>query len=444
MGERGPFAGGTGVGKNRLLRLTSPMLVAAGWLAAASAGAQVTSDSVPRDRLVPLQEQVQTQMQESRFHLGPFRIMPKLQFLGPSYDSNVFGTSGEDTVSDWTITARAGIGVIVPLGKKVYLRGDILPEYIWYASLTDRRQWGGVYSGSILMFFNRLSFEGDYVSRVTPGYPNSEISAQVLTDSQAAFAKVEVDVTGRISAFAQFAYDEYSFRPLGDEPPPVVGDNLADLDRREGGLRAGMRYKVSPSFDFGVAGEATAAEFPQQPTLADNESTAVLVSVHYDQPRFFVNLSGGYRDGRARNGSSFVPFQTGTGSGYVSYNIIKPLTLDAYGRRGISYSIVDNNPYYLETLGGIAANVSIGSRVTLRGFGEYGTNKYPVLVDGIAREDKLTTYGGGVQISVLRNLSVTASAQNTDYDSNFPGATRSVFRFLSSIVLGDLFGELLR
>lgn len=413
-------------------------VAASAWLACTAASAQVTSDSVPLGRIVPLQTQVQTQMQESKFHLGPFRILPRVQIVGPTYDNNVFGTS-EDAVSDWSVVARAGISVIVPLGKKLYVRGDILPEYIWYSALTENRQWGGLYSGSLYAFFNRLSFQGDYVKRITPSYPNSEISTQVLSDSQAAFVRVEVDVTSRISAFASAAYDEYEYRPLGDAPLPDVGNDLAKLDRREGGVRAGVRYKVSPTFDVGLAGEGTRAEFPQQPTLADNESTAVLASIHYDRPRFYVNLSGGYRDARARNGSSFTPFQTGTGSAYLSYTILRPLSLDAYGRRGVSYAIFENNPYYLETVGGIAANLLIGSRVTLRGFGEYGVNQYPVLVDGIEREDKITTYGGNVRVSVIKNVSVMAGAENRDYESNVPGGTRSYFRFVSSIVLGELF-----
>ena len=82
----------------------------------------MTYDQVPLDRTVPKQEEIENEMQ-SRFRLGPVRLLPQIQLIGPMYDSNALAASGnEPKTSDWSLTASAGLGVLIPLGRKLYLR----------------------------------------------------------------------------------------------------------------------------------------------------------------------------------------------------------------------------------------------------------------------------------------------------------------------------------
>ena len=59
-------------------------LAAVLFICAVSAGAQLNSDTVPTGRTVPLRESVEQQLEESRWHFGPFRVEPalKLENLG--------------------------------------------------------------------------------------------------------------------------------------------------------------------------------------------------------------------------------------------------------------------------------------------------------------------------------------------------------------------------
>jgi hypothetical protein len=409
-------------------------------MAASPALAQLTNDSVPAERTIPRHEEIEAEM-GSRFHLGPVRLLPQITLNGPTYDNNVLGASGNDPkVSDWSLTVGAGLGVLIPIGKKVYLRGTALPQYIWYDRLEDRRQWGGIYGGSLYCFFNHLSLEADYLSQITPQYPNTEIQTQVLGDTRGGTLKLEVDLGGPWSVYSNGEYQEIEYRPLG-APPPVIGGLLAQLNRNEGAVRGGLRYKLTSYFNVGVGAEGTRTKFPDDPERADNESTAALVSVHYDRPRLFVNFNGGYRVGRAIDDSRFPEFSTFTGSGYVSYELIPRLDLNVYGLRGVEYGLTPDNPYYLGSLGGGGLTLHVGQRIEIFGYGGYGTNDYPVPIEGtggVKRVDKVTTYGGRLSVVLYRSVSVTAQVSNTDYNSNIPAFDKTVFRFSSGFTVGLL------
>ncbi len=118
-------------------------------LAVPGAFAQITNDSVPRERTVPVKEQIESEIQSARWKLGArFGSCRSFRITGPTYDNNVFDASGEEPkVSDWYAIFGAGLGVVIPIGRSVYVRGSAVPQYIWYDRLADRRQWGGSYGG---------------------------------------------------------------------------------------------------------------------------------------------------------------------------------------------------------------------------------------------------------------------------------------------------------
>jgi hypothetical protein len=417
---------------------------AAGLLAAllvfpCSAEAQLTNDVVPQGRTIPLKEEVETEMQNARFKLGPVRLLPQLILNGPTYDSNALGaTGGDPKFDDWTASVSAGLGVLIPLSKKMYLRGTILPEYIWYDRLEDRRTFGGTYGGSLYGFFNRLSFQADYATALTPTYANSEILTPVLGDFQGGSLKTEVEISGLWSVYAAGVYQELDYSSLGN---PIVNLPLSFLDRNEGAVRGGLRYHWTSYFYVGVGGEGTRTEFPEDPLRADNDSTAFIASVHYDRPRLFINLNGGYRQGRAINGSRFPEYDTFTGSGFISYQLLSRMSLSVYGQRRVTYALFVDNPYYFENLGGVGLSYQLGARVNVNGFAELGTNEYPVPVilpdeSSVVRVDDVTNYGGGFTIRLWKGASFGFQVTQMEFDSNVPQFDRDVLRFTGGLTIG--------
>ncbi|MGH9364905.1 MAG: hypothetical protein ACRD1B_06525 [Thermoanaerobaculia bacterium] len=420
-------------------RLLVNSLIASFCLLPAQAFSQLATDQVPRERTVPIREQVQAEVEKSRFRLGSISIVPKLSIRDAGYNNNVFGST-DNPVADWTATISAGVRCILPLGSKIYLRGDAVPEYIWYAQLAQGRTLGGRYSASVLGFFNRMSVEATGFGSKSSSILNSESETRVIDHLLSGSGKIEIDLLRRLSVFAGGGVQRHRYAQSPPGPPDVI--NAKDLDRTDSTARAGIRYHFLSYLDISAGVEGIRTQFAQTPQERDNRSTAYLLGLHYGRPRLFINLSGGYRTGQAYNGSAFPRYSTATGSYFVSYSLAAPIELQVYGLRGPVYALYLDNPYYLEMRNGGGVNVQIIRQLWLRGYGEYGTNSYPVPVpvDGggsVNRLDQATTVGGGLSVLLARNAVLTALVSRTSYSSNIPGLGRSVLRFTTSFSLEE-------
>lgn len=418
-------------------------LVAAG--CAIAANAQLTSDQVPRQRLVPASEQLRQELESARYNVGPFRLSPRLLFRDLGYNNNVFGTSEGEPVGDWTATVAAGAHWTLPFGPKTYLRGDVIPEYSWYRKLDQNRFLGGTYNASALALFNRMQLGATVGTSKRLNIVSSEIEAPVVQRSTDLALDGEVDILpSRLSFFAAGATRKTDL--VADE---TAGSGelarLNELDRDDSMVRAGLRYRLTSFFDLSVGAEQTRSEFVADAANRDNKSEAVILGVHYDRPKFYVNLSAGKREGKAINGSAFREFSEPTGSYYMSYEFSAPLTADFYGNQRVTYAIFGNAQYFLESRNGLALTARLGQRIAVRAFGDVGDNDYQIPVrigrnPGVIRVDDVKTFGATVSMRFYRKMAVAVTVSQSDYTSNLSEYDRSVVRVQTGLVIsGDSF-----
>jgi len=219
------------------------------------------------------------------------------------YDSNVFGSQKGSEVSDWTISARVGVQWIVPVGSKLYIVGEATPAYTWYKDLADRRTFQGIYRTSLLGFFNRASLEVGGYNTKSFGYLSAETPTQVIQTVLDGTAKLEVDIASNFSLYGNFEVARLRFGLAGGDPTVL---DVSAFQRQEAAARGGIRYRISPAWDVSAGYEKTQTEFVFVPEARDNQSDAYLLGIHYNRPRFFLSLSGGYREGKPYNGSSRI------------------------------------------------------------------------------------------------------------------------------------------
>ncbi|MEO8189185.1 MAG: hypothetical protein ABI682_02495 [Acidobacteriota bacterium] len=382
-------------------------------------------------------------VENSKFRLGPFRMIPFLQVTDAGYTDNALGTSDPvPKLEDYYGTVSGGVRWAIPAGAKLFVQGEVRPEYDWSENFPERRTFGGRYQAALLGFFNRLTFEVGGFNTKSVDFLNSQTETQVIHTVRNADAKVEIDLTRNLSAFAGVEIQRHRYGFGGPLPAtdPGISFDVSQLNRTEGAARAGMRLRLTSSFDISAAVEGNRTEFTRVSLEGDNEGNAYLVGLHYDRPRFFVNLSGGYREGRPYNGSRFPTFSTPTGSYFASYFLTKKVEVQAYGGRTFIYGLFFNNPYYIETRNGAALNIGVGSRVTLRGFGEYAEDTSPrsVLINNasaVERRDRGTVFGGGFSTNFYRKMIFTALATESRYRSNVGGFSRSTLRVTGALTV---------
>lgn len=418
-----------------------------GWLAllvfltgAVSVRAQLTSDEVPRERTVPRGEQLRRQLEASRYHLGPFRIQPRFMVRDLGYNDNVFGATDENKVSDWTATAVGGVHWMLPVGPKMYVVGDALPEYTWYQKLSERRFFGGTYNASMILPLSRMSVEATGSRAKSLAIVSSELEAPAIRELNHAHLDAEVEIVERFSIFGRGAAETHRYQV--DSTSEGALARVAELDRDETAVRGGFRYRPLSFFDVTVAAEHTTGEFLVNPQARDNVSDAILVGLHYDRPRVLFNVTAGQRKGKPRNLSTFPEYSTTTGAWYLRYSLGAPIDLEGYGHRRVTYGLETTNPYFFDTRNGVAVSGRIGYRVSVRAFGEVGDNDYPLVAlpraTPVKRKDQVATIGGGLSVRLYRNSSFTVVVSQSEFDSNIDVNDRSVIRVQTGIVFrGD-------
>jgi hypothetical protein len=402
---------------------------------------QISSEEAPKARTVPLREEVKDEMEHSRFHLGPLKVQPVFDLRDLGWNNNVFGTA-TNPVGDWTATVAAGARLIAPLGSKLFVRGIAVPEYTWYQKTTELRNLGGTYGGGILGLFNRLAFEasGGYRSWVT--IVNSESQATAIENLTWGRGRLEVAIFRRLALFGGFDVAETRYND--NALPEDLAYQVNLLDRTETAWRGGLRYKFSDQISLGAQVEWTRANFVLEAYDRDNQSTGYLLVARYDQPRFYLVASGGYRIGTAQNaGSLYPPYRTGTYSFFASYFVLKGVELQVFGHRRPVDSYFLDNPYFFETRTAVAANVAVGQPVKVFAYGMLGPNVYPVAVyagsELVARRDDTTEYGGGIEFRFYRDAVLRLVASEWRVSSNIPGYSQSIFRFSTGIsIKGDI------
>ena len=406
-------------------------------LAGGRAAAQLVSDEVPRAAAVPAREELRRDLEESRFRLGPLRIAPSLSISNLGYNDNVNG-SPTDPISDETGTLVAGARLTLPLSSKLALRADIFPAYMWYAHEVARRAFGGQGAGTFLALFNHLTFIGTGYASRSDSVVSPEVLAIQREDLRGAKGDLDLALLRRLSIVGNGEWQRRRYSAGGAENATV---DYSVNDRTDTAARAGLRYRFSETVDVSAGVEGTWTDFENSPAEKDNASRAAVVGAHVERPGLVVNLSAAYRKGEARNGSTFPAYVEPTGSGFVSVTVVRPLDVEFTGRRRISYSVGNTPPYYLETRWGGGLKIRAGSRVTLHGLVETGSNRYTVgdRPDPAGRVDDALAYGGSFEVVFGKVAVLGASYLRSRYDSNLDANDRTYNQFGVTLTFGRIF-----
>jgi hypothetical protein len=400
--------------------------------------AQLTTDEVPRQRTVPARETVKNEVENRRWRIGPFRLNPILEISDLGYDSNVFGSSPGNEVADWTVSGRVGVQWIVPIGSKLYVVGEATPAYTWYRKLAERRTFEGTYRTSLLGFFNRASLEVGGYNTKSLTYVSAETATKSIETALDGTAKVEVDIASNLSVYGNVEAARLRYGLAGGDPTVI---DVSQFQRQEAAARGGFRYRFSTSLDVSAGYEKTQTEFVNVGPQRDNQSDAYLFGIHFDRPRFFLSLSGGYREGKPYNGSTFARYTNSTGSFFASYSLNRLVELRGYGDRRIAYGL--QAAQFVETSFGGGVGIQATPRVSLSLSAGTGTNAFPDSTSGgvtiLAHTDRSNNYGAGLSALVYRQMVITLNASRSDYSSPDPTLNRKVYRYTSSIGFQGLF-----
>src|SRR4030042_1558503 len=99
---------------------------------------------------------LELQMENARFNLGPFRISPVLVLSNAGYDSNVYYGATDEPVKDLTFTAGPGFYIYLPIKKKIIFSIYESPQYVYFKETERERTWNNYFNGNVHFVFNRF------------------------------------------------------------------------------------------------------------------------------------------------------------------------------------------------------------------------------------------------------------------------------------------------
>jgi hypothetical protein len=413
-------------------------------LLAAPAAAQFSDYTAPGsllNRTTTKKEQMEQAVDKARWHLGPFRLSPWFSIRDAAYVSDVFsgssgGPEGEiEEEPDFTITLGAGLQGYVPLGSKVFLAFDALPQYVWWQEQEERRRLNGYYGAGLFAFFNRLSAEVTARRAEEQGVVTPEFEQRIHSRQDRVAGTLELEILPALYAFAAAEAVELDTleEELGDDPrlPP-----FEQLDRQERVVRGGLEYRRGDQLRLAVGGEVSEVEFAVDESGRDrsNSGTAPIVEMDWRTDRFQLDGGLAFRSMEPEPGSEFVPFDETTGHVRASLTPRWRLTYTAYASRSLDYSLDESYSHFTADRLGFAISSRLGrsSEVTL--FGETGVHDYAASVAGaLLRQDDFLAYGTSLQLQVQERVLLTFGLVRSELDSNLPGFDRSLTTFQTGV-----------
>lgn len=388
--------------------------------------------------LIPERESLEGEVDEARIRLGPLKLKPTLSIGNFGYTNNFFGETEEERKGDVTGTVTGGVRAIVPVGSRLFFRGNVLPSYQWYLDNEDRRGFGGTYDFSAVWFISRFSFEATAGSYTATVNLSSEVEQPVEQNVLGGRLRAQYELGSRTMLVGDLNLAKRSYGGQGFTEEEL--DTVERLDGTDTVWSVGIRRKLGARLLVGVSYEQGDLSFVNEGELRDATSKGVMGSAFLDKSRLDVNVYLGYRDFQPKSGSSFVPYNGPSGGATVSYSLSRLISLGAFGRSNLVSSLYADAAFYDERRVGATLGFSprwAGLYVSY----ETGPNLYtaPTLQpDGswVTREDTVKTLRAGIRGRIGRYLNLGITADKSDYTSNVPGFDRSVFRIGTTVGFG--------
>jgi hypothetical protein len=395
-------------------------------LAAADAGAQFlkyTPPGGPQEEPESRKEQIEREVEEARYRLGPVRVAPWVTLRDIAYVRNLF-SSGAEQPADVTATAGAGFRAYLRNGRKATWTLQALPEYVWWQKETERRQLNGRYLLGFHGFFNRLTLEVRAGREQQQQIVTPEVPVPVSSRVDGGEILTEVELSRAFFAFASASINQQD--NLVDDLSDPRTEGLVLLDREERILRSGLRWRPREKWSVALGAERSEVEFDRGVVDRSNSGTSPVAEFRFEGRRVGFRANAAARSLEAQRGGDFVPYDKVTGSAGLSLGTGGRLSTALYASRDLVYSLSSSYAYLDDERTGVSLTVGLGRRSQTRFFYETGTNSYTPFEPGTPpRQDDVTSYGASLTFGLRRNLSFGLQALRSEFDANLPGADRS-------------------
>jgi len=402
-----------------------------------TAGAQFlkyTPPGGPEQTPESRKEEIDRDVEEARYHLGPVRVAPWASLRDIAYVRNLFA-SGPQPPNDLTATAGLGFRAYLRNGHKVTWTAQVLPEYVWWRREDQRRQLNGRYLLGFFGYFNRFTLEVRAGREQQQQIVTPEVPVPVSSRIDGGELLTEVELAHSLFAFAAVSLNQQHnlVEDLGD--PRTSG--LVLLDREERVTRAGLRLRQGRRWSAALGAEHSEAVFDHGTLDRSNSGTSPVAEVRFEGRHLGLQAGVAARSLEARRGAAFVPYDKVTGNVALLVGSGKRFGGTLYTSRDLVYSVSSSYAYLDDERVGLALTAGLGRHSQSRFFYETGSNTFTAFEAGVPRRrDDVSSYGASLTFSLRRSLSLGLQALRSNFNANVPGGDRTYTTVGTTLTLG--------
>jgi hypothetical protein len=363
-----------------------------------------------------------------KYKIGPFRILPTVQFKNIGYDSNVYYQHEEDDpVSDFTATFSPKVEVYFLFRNYLILSLTENPEYVYYFEQEkERRLNNTVFPEFKFLFLNRFVLSGKYFHSNLRRRASSEFDVRANEKISSYSGRLFYE-TARKTSFGLFGFT----RKIRYEDVISPDEEIylsRDLNRRERGGNIELYYRIfSKSFLFFTAGY-TDYEFEYaQSSWRDSYSYQIYTGIRFPLlGKIRGILSLGYKKliPREENRTGFSGLVGNTGLNFRLWRFGFSLSYS----RDCHFSYWTNNIFFNEDRYGSGISYYL-TRFLRVDYGlNYARTHYPVpmsvrMPDGsyeeIIRNDRYRNHSVGLVFRIIENTGIGIMVNFWERESNY-------------------------
>jgi hypothetical protein len=338
----------------------------------------------------------------ARFHLGPLGLTPSVAVTNVGVDSNVFNEA-DNPKSDTTAAIGPATDLWLGIGPS-RMKATVGAQYLWFDQYDNERGWNTTNTGRWEIPLSRFTpyLQGSYIdTKDRSGY---EIDSRARRkDTTFGFGtaflfspKTSVDVG------VQQLHSQY------DADQTYLGVGLAEpLNRRSNSESVNLRFKLTPLTTFVVKNQAVQDRFDLD-TIRNANSYSVMSGFEL-RPQALISgeAFAGVRHFTTVSGA--LPDYTGLIASVKVQSIVRATRIAVHVKRDLTYSYLEDNPYYMLTDVGFDVTQRVTSSFDVVARSSWQTLAYQGLTGLTAlpgSTDRVRSVGGGPGYRVGRSLRI--------------------------------------
>lgn len=354
-------------------------------LVAALAATAVFAQEGLRDRNRDIEESraVAADLSNANFHNGPFYILSSFELSDIGYNQAFFVPTAEQT-SGVSFNIRAPQKLYFVPQKKVVFSVDATPSYAIVSH--GNNQLGYYLRTDARLLLNHLFLDG-YVGRFNELRANIGDINRLVTQRQTDFGVIaDLKYSSRTTIRGNAGFSQVNFPSSRLQPDPTLFP-LERLARDQHDYRVALQHKTFPLTSLVVSAERSDYNF-KTARSSDSRRSYAAAGFSYDDGRHSLSAEAGparleFNDPAQRD------FRGVLGSARTTTHLTSIVSFSASVTRDLDFSLFRNNNYYVADRFASELNWTATRRLSLHLLGNYGRDRYDVLVEGIRRRDTL-------------------------------------------------------